>query len=369
MEPYLKRSEFAYLFHKLFEKYRLALSHHSIDPPVKQEDILGYGHAARIKGTGISQSNRSLSHVVYFDLWKRKYQFERNGFKREVKEGTLRLQGGELQNAYLEYNNGYSKVYLSPSYLKAYLFYLGITRDNLETFSATYDNVPPLLVIPFSSNKRRGVRPGVPVSQISSSEIIFDIFLAAPILTLGLKIQENYEAFKNTLKDLLGTNFTQDVEEELIKHFFGFTTNDLQGEFEQFERSIEDLKGKLESLGLRVFYSREGVKVRNVSPVAQSQKQFIDDVEQIRKSKTYILISPYPRLFSSAWVESGAAVNMGKPCLFFCSQRKTDLPFVLQERSGTLNFDVSDSWNIKREISDEELQKIAEGIRDWTKGK
>lgn len=362
----LIRREFAYLFHALFDDYRRILSEHEITPPNKQSTILGYNEGANIKEeSGISQDNSSLSHIVYFTLKKRKYRFERNGFSREPEEGKLRIQGGELQNAYQEYNRGYSEVYLSDRYLNLYLFYFDISRDELRDKAATFDNVPEELVIPYSSTKPR--KKGQSDSPPKKVEIVHDIYLAAPILTLATKIEENYKHFRGTLKDRLAKNYNSEVEADLIEHFFGFSADDLNGVQQKFENDIIALKTELQKLKLKVFDSREGISLTGLSPVAQSQEQFREDIDQIEKSSSYILISPFPRLFSSAWVEAGAAINMTKPCLFICSNRETDLPFVLQERSGSLNFDVSDKWNINQDLDEKKLESLAKGILSWHK--
>ncbi|NND33988.1 MAG: hypothetical protein HKN76_15475 [Saprospiraceae bacterium] len=360
----LNRSEFAYLFHVLFEHYRNVLSEYEISPPTKQSTILGYNEGAIIKEElDISPSNSSLSHVVYFTLKKRKYRFDRNGFSREPDKGNLRVQGGEFQNAYQEYNRGYSEVYLPDKYLNLYLVYCNLSQEEFKKNAGKCDNVPEEIIIPYSSTKPR--RKEKSKDSSNKVDIVHDIFLAAPILTLATKIEENYQNFSSTLKDRLDRNYNSEVEADLIEHFFGFSADDLNGVQQKFENDIIALKQQLQKLELKVLDSREGISLNGLSPVAQSQERFREDIEEIEKSSAYILISPFPRLFSSAWVESGAAINMRKPCLFICSNRETDLPFVLQERSGSLNFDVSDKWNINQDFDEEKLESMAMGIQKW----
>ncbi len=326
------KEHFALLFVLIFDEYEKILKHHKVPIPSDgtQETIMGYHEGARIKGTGINKHNYSLSHVIYFELLKHDYDFTENGITPDKgRDGYLFFQGQCLVRAYRDYQAG-RPIELSENYYKAYCFFLekrGLDFDQILNDPDT--EFPQELTLYDTLKKTRQ-----PSQTESKFEPLYDIYLASPKLTLGRKINLDYEKFRRVLLNLLGKYFTKIVENAVIRHFFGFLPENLSKEYESFEDYLNKLRVALKEAGFEVYDSRQAKSEEDIYDLGSPTDQLALDMYAIKRSKAYLLISPYPRLFSSAWTEAGMALAWGKPCLFICKDRRRDLPFILRDKNS-----------------------------------
>lgn len=177
----------------------------------------------------------------------------------------------------------------------------------------------------------------------------YDIFLASPKLTLERKInryQQLNELITNDLQHfklndatlLSKTQGYAQLENRLMTHiqeaYFGFElVNQPSKELEVFNQQVELLYHNLENEGLKVKYSRENVTLEEAkfdfAPTILRQ-----DYEDILKARSYLIVSPYPRLFTSAWVELGMAMMNHTPVMMIIMDTKKDIPYVITQRTG-----------------------------------
>jgi hypothetical protein len=362
----IRRNRFAFLVNSLFEEFERIRKDHKLPIPeyIKQPDYLGFDQAADIKTPHkINPDNCTLSHVVYITLTNKQYDFSAHGFPEVIINNRLQFQSGPLRKAIGKFANGEEVIFLSKKYYNAYLSFLGWKPEDLETkFLRSGIQIPELNIRwETKTHKQRG-------SRASSGNVLFehDIFLASPKLTLGRKINIDFADFRNTLSEALGDKYNDEIEKVLIHHFFGFVPKDLNKEYELFEKYMTDLKVQLDKKGFNVYDSRADKTMSDIYGIGHPPTQLKKDLSAIDRSRTYILVSPYPRLFSSAWVEAGVAISKGKPCKFICSDRMRDLPYILQDRSGTHVFDVVEYRGMATESIKKRIKFTIKVITEWS---
>ena len=341
----LTRNQFAYLFTKLLEFYEKELGRAGLEVSKigTQNSILGIGsHLKDLESNRLTLKTMSLSHVIYYTLLKRKYEFESLGFpeRRNANKGLL-FQAGLLLKAFGAYNRGVEEIKLSDKYRNAYLAFIKCSLEEFEEEPIISFSAPAKLQLFNTLIKTRSNVTGSSNNiEVEESNFDYDIFLASPKLTLGRKIYVYYKNFEENIRTILKEGFTKKVRDTLIKHFFGFLPPNLTMEYDSFEKYIDGLITELEDLGFRVYDSRKGKDLKDVLGVGKAGDQLKKDIKIIEKCRTYVLVACYPRLFTSAWLEAGIALGSKKPCIFVCKDRIDDLLWVLQNDSKDLGIEV-----------------------------
>ncbi len=100
--------------------------------------------------------------------------------------------------------------------------------------------------------------------------------------------------------------------------------------------------------------------------MAKTEEQLERDRNNIRSSATYFLIAPYPRLFSSAWLEAGLALEMGKPCLFLCRDVAEDLPWVVQTSNQEPKISVREFRLFQKVDMAKKVEVTLTQVQDWS---
>ena len=104
---------------------------------------------------------------------------------------------------------------------------------------------------------------------------------------------------------------------------------------EKFRQSILCLKDKLESLNLKTYYHFQKPTNAPSSIYRQSPTILKKEFAELSSSKAILLICPFSELFSSCWIEIGAAIMLDIPIIIACINRN-HLPFIIRERSRSI---------------------------------
>ncbi len=370
----LKRKEFAYLFNKITKEYKRILKDYGIPLPDTMGGTWGVNEHLHVGDPKkISKQHNSISHVVFYTI---RDSFDFKGFRnfsREFLNGTghLLFQGRVLRRAYSQIIKGNKTIEISDRYLNAYLHFIDKDLSKIRKKAKTFNNeVEDILPILKSKQKNLPTSKSQEIStsqqDSTDSEIAYDIFLASPKLTLGKKIDVYFEEFRASVKEAQGEHYTKELDNILIKHFFGCNPPDLDGEYLRFEQYIEAVVKGLRDIGFQVHDSREEVKLEEMFGSDNATDQLKSDKRVMERCKTYLLITPYPRLFTSAFVEAGMAIEMGKPSMFICREPKDDLVWVLQDGSQTLQFTNRNMEHFFRISINKRVKNTVKSIKEWS---
>ena len=152
-----------------------------------------------------------------------------------------------------------------------------------------------------------------------NSKQLNDIFIAAPKNSLAFKVKR-YNEFIEGLKVILKHDISDEKFQEVKKFaeikFFGAELSvDVNEITQRFSNQVQALKKALEEeKGLSVICPSLPL---NLEEAKQQIKSYVfkEDEEAINNSKIFLIISPYPRLFSSAFIEEGMAIGKQKPII------------------------------------------------------
>lgn len=168
----------------------------------------------------------------------------------------------------------------------------------------------------------------------------YDLFIAAPILGLKKKI-ESYKSANRLISSELkrdSSQFSEATETKLsnaLKEIFfensepgidSFGYLEFHHKVQNFEEALE------ERYRLNIYYSRSRKRFSIDSFFPYPTQTFNNDISAIKKARAFILICPYPHIFSSCWVQVGWAITLNLPIFLICPKREY-LTFILTAAS------------------------------------
>lgn len=219
---------------------------------------------------------------------------------------------------------------------------LAILKD--EGLENEFEQRISLYIAPFSKSEIHTKIPGS-----ARVDIKYDIFLSSTKTSLQTKLIRHQffneellqlvESYTNILQSGHLEKFKKELKEKTQLRFFGRTLIDEGNESSLFNEAIEHFRKNLqEKLKLKIAFPRPNRILKKLEITGHPPTEFEEDYSDIISSKGYLIVSPYPQLFTSAWIGLSIAISFGKPILMITNDPKSDVPYIISNEMSHRDF-------------------------------
>lgn len=185
------------------------------------------------------------------------------------------------------------------------------------------------------------------ITNPEEEELRYDFFLASPKLSFEKKLQRHdhlqhaiekalhsFMIEENSIADYPGfQEWASKIKTQILWSFFDSADIQLPStkEYNRFNSAVRKLYKNLCQQGYSVKFPRNKQNLEQAI-YRDPPSVFNEDYKYLLQSRYYLIVSPYPRLFSSAWVELGIALGLNKPVLIITRNKETDIPHIITQR-------------------------------------